>query len=350
MTKIFMSTYLDPLSDFGFKKLFSTESNKELLIDFLNALINKPEKIIDIRYLQTEYLGKTKKERSAIFDIHCITDQEEWFVIEMQVAGQAYFLDRCLYYSTFPIQKQAKKGKWNYELKPLYHIAILNFEQYDDVHYINHLSLVREETMLKATDKLNLILIELPKFKKTLQQSEERIDRWLYCLKHLEQMEERPKELSDKVFETLFEEAEINKLTIEEMKLYIKRYPPENDWYNIVDYAAQRGIQQGTQEGIQKGIHEGIQQGIQEGIQKGIHEGIQKGIQQGIQEGLQQGLQEGLQQGLQEGLQQGIHEGIQQGINQTRFETAKNCIQEKMPIELIVKITGLTPEQLIKIM
>jgi predicted transposase/invertase (TIGR01784 family) len=307
MGKILTSTYISPRTDFGFKKLFSTEKNKELLIDFLNALIDKPDKIVDIRYLQTEHLGRTAKDRHAVFDIHCITGQEEWFVIEMQVGRQEYFLDRCLYYSTFPIQKQAKKGKdWNYELKPLYHIAILNFEQYDDAHYISHLSIVREETMVKATDKLNLILIELPKFTKTLQQSEERIDYWLYCFKHLDKLKERPEELSGKVFETLFEEAEINKLTQEEMDLYIRRYPPENDWNNIMDYA--------RKEGFGKGMDEGIEVGIKEGIKKGIKEGIKKGE-----------------------------------ITKS-FEMAKKCFQQKMPIELVAKLTGLTPEQLIELM
>jgi predicted transposase/invertase (TIGR01784 family) len=253
-----LGRYMNLLSDFAFKRLLGQEENKALLIDFLNALIDKPDKIVDIQYLQTEHLGKTATDRNAIFDIHCITNQQEWFVIEMQIAKQEHFLDRCLFYSSFPIQKQGKKGKWDFEMKPLYHIAIMDFKQYDDAHYINHLSIVREETMEKATDKLNLILIELPKFMKTLEQSKERIDCWLYCFKYLGQLEEQPPELSDKIFETLFEEAEINKLTPENMKLYIKRYPPENDWNNIVNYARKEARQEALKEGQEKGMKEGI--------------------------------------------------------------------------------------------
>jgi predicted transposase/invertase (TIGR01784 family) len=295
MNEFLHATYLNPLTDFGFKKLFSTENNKELLIDFLNALIDKPDKIVDIRYLETAQLGRTAKDRNAIFDIHCITDQEEWFVIEMQVVRQAHFLDRCLYYSTFPIQNQAKKGKWNYELKPLYHIAILNFEQYDDTHCISHLSIIREETMKKATDKLNLILIELPKFKKTLAQSDKRIDQWLYCFKYLEKLKERPEELSGKVFETLFEEAEINKLTLEEMKLYIKRYPPENEWNNALDYAVGEARKEAMERGIEKGMEE----------------------------------------------------GRKEGFTLRNYEIAKKLLDLHIPVKDIVNATGLTPEQIL---
>jgi predicted transposase/invertase (TIGR01784 family) len=234
--------YMDILTDFAFKTLLGQDRNKALLIDFLNALIDRPDKITHIRYLPTEHLGKTDEDRRAFFDIHCITSKEEWFTIEMQVAKQEHFLDRCLFYSSFPIQKQAKKGsKWNYQLNPLYHIAILNFKHYGDEHYISHLSMYREETKTKASATQNIILIELPGFKKTLQESENKIDRWLYCFKHLGRLKNRPEELSGKIFERLFEEAEINKLTPEDMELYNKSITKDRDVRNMVDYSREEG-------------------------------------------------------------------------------------------------------------
>jgi predicted transposase/invertase (TIGR01784 family) len=250
--------YMDILTDFAFKTLLGQDRNKALLIDFLNALMDRPDKITHIQYLPTEHLGKTNEDRKAFFDIHCITVQKEWFIIEMQVVKQEHFLDRCLFYSTFPIQKQAKKGnKWNYQLKPLYHIALLDFKHYGDEHYISHLSLHREETRIKASDTLNIILIELPGFKKTLQESVNKIDRWLYCFKHLGRLQARPEELSGTIFETLFEEAEINKLTPKDMEVYNKSIFKDRDVRNAMDYSRKEGREEGIEEGIERGIEKG---------------------------------------------------------------------------------------------
>nr|WP_218068248.1 PD-(D/E)XK nuclease family transposase [Candidatus Thiosymbion oneisti] len=105
--------YLNPFTDFGFKKLFGIEPNKDLLIDFLNELLRRDEgEIRDITYLSPEQLGRTSGERKAIFDIYCENAQGEKFIVETQQAKQNYFKDRSIYYSTFPIQNQAQKGGW----------------------------------------------------------------------------------------------------------------------------------------------------------------------------------------------------------------------------------------------
>jgi hypothetical protein len=193
--------YMDILTNFAFKTLLGQDRNKALLIDFLNALIRRPDKITRIRYLPTEHLGKTDEARKAFFDIHCITSKEEWFIIEMQVAKQEHFLDRCLFYSVTQ----------------------------------------------------NIILIELPGFKKTLQESGNKIDRWLYCFKHLGRLKNRPEELSGKIFERLFEEAEINKLTPEDMELYNKSITKDRDVRNMMDYSRKEGKMEGLEERIEKG-------------------------------------------------------------------------------------------------
>jgi predicted transposase/invertase (TIGR01784 family) len=97
--------YINPFTDFGFKRLFGEEMNKDILIDFLNELLREQVGLItDIRYKNTEKRPRTQEERKAIFDIYCENSQGELFLIEMQKSKQAYFKDRTLYYSTFPIQ------------------------------------------------------------------------------------------------------------------------------------------------------------------------------------------------------------------------------------------------------
>lgn len=112
--------YLNPFTDFGFKKLFGSEPNKDLLIDFLNELLIDHERTKDLSLKKTEQLDNTDLDRKAIFDLHCENENGEKFIVELQKAKQNYFKDRTVYYSTFPIQEQAEKGEWNYELKAVF--------------------------------------------------------------------------------------------------------------------------------------------------------------------------------------------------------------------------------------
>ena len=118
--------YIDPLTDWGFKRLFGTEVNKEILAGFLQVLFPDRE-IRDIRYLNSEQLGLTREDRKSVFDVSCMTKSGEEFIVEMQRERQAYFRDRALYYSTYPIREQGSKGDWNYRLTPVYMVGILDF-------------------------------------------------------------------------------------------------------------------------------------------------------------------------------------------------------------------------------
>ena len=125
--------YINPFTDFGFKKLFGTELNKDLLIDFLNEVIlPKKRKIIDLTYGKNDHAGATEIDRKAIFDLYCISSDNERFIVEMQKAKQNYFKDRSVFYASFPIQEQAEKGEWDYKLKEVYTVGILDFSFSDE--------------------------------------------------------------------------------------------------------------------------------------------------------------------------------------------------------------------------
>ena len=102
--------YLNPFTDFGFKKLFGEEPNKDLLISFLNSFLPERHNIHDLQYTKHEYQGYTALDRKAIFDLNCVSSSGERFIVELQKAKQNYFKDRSLYYATFPIQEQAQRG------------------------------------------------------------------------------------------------------------------------------------------------------------------------------------------------------------------------------------------------
>ena len=132
------------------------------------------------------------------------------------------FKDRSLFYSTFPIPEQAKKGSdWDFELSRVYTIALLDFdlkeEAFDEEKITHTVKLCDIDTNKVFYKKLDFIYVEIAKFKKAEDELETLYDKWLYVLKNLYKLEDRPKALRDKVFDRLFKEAEIATFTPEEL-------------------------------------------------------------------------------------------------------------------------------------
>ncbi|HSI90949.1 MAG TPA: Rpn family recombination-promoting nuclease/putative transposase, partial [Adhaeribacter sp.] len=221
----FAEKYINPFTDFGFKKLFGEEPNKELLLDFLNVLLKEEQgEIIDLTYLKSEHLGTGELDRKAIFDLYCENEKGEKFIVELQKTKQNFFKDRTVYYSTFPIREQAKRADWNYELKAVYTIAILDFvfdeDKHDPAKLRYDIKLTDTETKAVFYDKLTFIYLEMPKFNKTVEELESRFDKWLYVLRNLNRLDKVPEKLRERVFEKLFETAEIARFTPDQIRSY----------------------------------------------------------------------------------------------------------------------------------
>ena len=264
--------YISLLTDFGFKRIFGTALNKELLICFLNSLFNGKQVVKDVMYLNSEHVGDVYTDRKAIFDVYCEGENGEKFIVEMQNAYQTYFKDRSLFYSTFPIREQAPKGsEWDFNLNNVYTVALLNFDMKDDAfekeQIRHHVQLCDTATHKVFYDKLEFIYVEIAKFDKSLEELETLYDKWLYVLKNLSKLDNRPKELRDRVFDRLFEESEIAKFTPLELREYEDSKKAYRDIKNSIDTAKREGIE----EGMEKGIKQGIKQGIEIG-QKQEHE------------------------------------------------------------------------------
>ena len=246
--------YINPYTDFGFKKLFGTEMNKDLLVSFLNALFNDSTKEIeDVQYLNSESLGESYGDRRSVFDVYCIAKDNSRFIVEMQKAEQTYFKDRSLYYTTTPIRQQAKKGKWDYRLDNIYTVGILNFEfpngEYPADNYRHEIKLKDNEDNHVFYDKLTFIYLEMPKFVKKEDELETMMDKWLFVLRNLYRLLERPKALQDRIFQKLFEQAEIAKYNEVERRQYEESLKEYWDYTNTLDTAFSKGEQKGRVEG-----------------------------------------------------------------------------------------------------
>ena len=217
-----MSKYINPYTDFGFKKLFGEEANKDLLIDFLNQILPAYHQISELSFRNSENIPELSHERKAIFDIHCESKTGEKFIVEMQKAKVNFFKDRSLFYSTFPIKEQAKRGDWDFKLTPVYMIAILDF-QYDEKEerqkFLRSVDLKDQDGDI-FYDKLNFKFIQMPLFTKNEDELENHFDKWIYFLKKLEGFESIPTILQEPIFEKAFNVAEIANMTSEQYDFY----------------------------------------------------------------------------------------------------------------------------------
>jgi len=234
--------YINLFTDFGFKRLFGEEPNKDLLLDFLNEILkNQQGKIVDLTYLKTAKLGISEQDRRAIFDLYCENEKGEKFIVEIQKSKQNFFKDRSVYYSTFPIQEQAQKSDWIYELKAEYTIGILDFvfdsDKNESDKFRYDVKLQDIETNKTFYDKLTFIYFEMPKFNKSIDELESHFDKWLYILKNLHKLDRLPSKLQENVFEKVFEVAEIAKFSREEYTSYEDSLKYYRDLKNSLDTA-----------------------------------------------------------------------------------------------------------------
>ena len=236
--------YVNPFTDFGFKKIFGENASKPMLIDFLTSILPESN-IIDLKFKDKEKLGKTEEDRKAIFDIYCENTNGEKIIVELQKAKQNYFKDRTIYYASFPIQEQAEKGEWNYKLKAIFCIGILDFKFDEDnqtVGEVIHTVELKDQNNQIFYDKLKFVYLEMPHFKKEEYELITRLDKWLYFIKHLEDFQNIPEVFKDEVFVQAFEKAEIAKYTERERTEYEESLKIYRDYKNTIDTAFDEGI------------------------------------------------------------------------------------------------------------
>jgi len=262
--------YLNPFTDFGFKKLFGEEASKPLLMDFLNALLPLDYPITSLQFRNAEQLGTEIEERKAVYDIYCQDSQGHYFIVEMQKAKQNFFKDRAIFYTTFPIREQAEKGQWNFELKAVYCVGILDFvfeEDQDNPDYIHEVKLKNQHNQV-FYDKYALYFIEMPKFHKAESELASQLENWIYLIKHLEEFPDVPARFQHTILERAFEIAELAHLTEEERAAYETSLKHYRDMINVLDTARMEAWKEGRAKGREERRQEDLAEGRLEGKQE----------------------------------------------------------------------------------
>ena len=267
MSEIIKAKYINLMVDWSFKRVFGTEVNKDILIEFLKVIFPQFA-ITDITYIPTEQLGIMEDDRKAIFDVLCKTEDGKTFLVEMQRGAQKHFFERALYYTSFPIMKQGKKaiakeeekgkGPWDFSLNGVFFLGILDFEYEQDEMTEHRYQLLETTTLKRMTDKLEFVFVEVAKFNKGEDELETDLDKWLYLLKNMSTLLERPAALRDRVFGRLFDVAEYARLDDEERKNYVEAMNTARDTYNQIAYALKKGGEKKAYEIAQKMITKGL--------------------------------------------------------------------------------------------
>jgi len=221
-----LGVYVNLLTDFGFKRIFGI---KEVMLHFLNTVLASEinDNIVDLHYDNTERLGITQYDRKAIYDLICTTSKDERILVEMQAIWQEFYKDRTLYYASYLIQDQNVKGKdWDFKLHPIYSINIVNFpfDEADQIieKYTSYVQLTDRDTHQVFYDKLTFVYIELPRFTKELSELKTFFEQWMFIIRNLHELKDIPDSFRNKVFEKLFEEAKIARMTKKEKDIYFQ--------------------------------------------------------------------------------------------------------------------------------
>lgn len=280
-----MGKFINPFTDFGFKHIFGREMDKDILIEFLNDLLEGEYTIMDLRIMNNERLPETEQGRKVIFDIHCETDKGERIIIEMQNREQPHFKDRALYYLSHSVVEQGIKGTWDYELAAVYGVFFLNFtldeENGPDKNgkegkFRRDIILADRENGQVFNPKFRQIYIELPRFNKEEEECETDFERWIYVLKHMDTLDRMPFKARKAIFERLERIGSMANLTPKQRAQYEAEWKMYNDYYNTLDFAVEKGMKKGMEEGMEKGLQEGLQKGLQKGKAEGKAEGRQE--------------------------------------------------------------------------
>ncbi|MEA3228801.1 MAG: Rpn family recombination-promoting nuclease/putative transposase, partial [Campylobacterota bacterium] len=240
--------FADPKNDIAFKKIFGDENKTEVLISFLNSILEfKNSKLIKHVVIANPYqVPKIKDLKNTILDIKATNQDNEEFIVEMQVEKDIHFAKRSLYYTSKSYVNQIKKAEQYSLLKKVYFIGILDFAIFDTDDYISRHLILDEKTLKQEMKDFEFNFIELEKFKLSLSDCDTTAKKWIYFIQNAENLELIPKEYENiQEFQTAFLTAKIYNWNKEELEVYDYVSMQEGKRVNELETAKLEGIEQG---------------------------------------------------------------------------------------------------------
>jgi predicted transposase/invertase (TIGR01784 family) len=214
--------FVDVKNDIAFRKIFGNESKKVILISFLNAImeLDGSEKIKDITILNPFQLPILPNMKVSIIDVKATDNNNNTYIVEMQVADVIGMEQRVLYYTSKEYSQQIDSGEKYTELKPVIFIGIFDYKFSEDEDYLSHHAFCNVKTGERIIKDMNMYFIELEKFNKAPKQLETVTDKWIYFIKEVENLVVIPENLDDEGLTEAYKDANKNSWTKQELDAY----------------------------------------------------------------------------------------------------------------------------------
>lgn len=273
------ATFINPLTDFGFKYLFGREADKEFIISFLNALgIGGEKPIVSVEFIDKENKGESKDDRALIYDLHCKLKDETKIIVEMQNRYQTHFGDRAIFYLAANLYSQGEKGDgWNYRLTPVHGVFLMNFEwkSVGEQHLREDVCLYNMQAKRVFSDRMRMTFLKIPMMDKNAEECETTLEKWLYLLKNMDKMEAIPNTfMREPVFRRLGEKAKYAVLSEKEKKAYNESLKIYRDNYAIAETERTEGREEGRKEGREEGRKEGLKEAFSQVVRNMLEMGM----------------------------------------------------------------------------
>ncbi|MEQ9671760.1 Rpn family recombination-promoting nuclease/putative transposase [Coleofasciculus sp. G2-EDA-02] len=263
--------FINPKTDFAFKKIFGSEQNPEILISFLNSLLYGGQtRITELEIINPYLAPKIQGIKDTFLDVKAKLTDETTVIIEMQVLNLSGFEKRILYNAAKAYSIQLEPGEDYTLLNPVIALTLTDFEMFEDLPQVISNFVIKEKKVLTdyPINDLELVFVELPKFTKELDELETLADKWIYFIKRARGLEAIPETMAQvPEIRKAFEVANQANMTREELEALEQREMYIHDQRNAIKLALRRGIEQGMEKGIQVGREQGIQEGREQGIQ-----------------------------------------------------------------------------------
>ena len=247
--------FADPKNDLAFKKIFGNENHKNILISFLNAVLDfqGERSIVDVSLANPYQVPKIPELKETILDIKAYNKEGDSFIVEMQKKDLGDFTKRSLYYTSKAYVAQLPKGQDYTVLKKVYFIGILNFTIFENKNYISRHLIINQETNTQDLSDFEFTFIELPKFKKDLDHLETLLDKWIYFLKNASDLQMIPQIYHNiEEFQEAFEIVTQTSWDNKELEVYDYMRLKEFDELNALRTAEKKGMEKGMEKGIEK--------------------------------------------------------------------------------------------------
>jgi len=261
--------FADPKNDLAFKKIFGDKNKTEVLISFLNSILDfTGRKVIKSVTIANPYqIAKLEGLKDTIVDVKALNQDDEEFIVEMQVETDILFAKRSLYYSSKSYVEQIEVAEKYPQLKKVYFIGILDFAIFDTPDYLSRHMILDVKTLKQEMKDFEFNFVELKKFKLDLSQCDTIAKKWIYFIQNASKFDMIPQEYENiSEFITAFETVQRYKWKKEELDEYEKISMKKGVIKNGIKHAKEEGLKEGLEQGANEKALEIAKNSLDQGL------------------------------------------------------------------------------------